>query len=108
MGELLNNWLGVVAVSVGLVGIIYTWLTARSNKLGDALAAVAGGQVTHEQRIQKLESEIQHMPDVESLHKHDLALVEMTGDIKIIATDMEAMKRSTHRMEQFLMESSKQ
>ena len=99
----LQQWLGLIALFVSIGTTAFAWVTARSKVNSEHLKRVDDSLKVHDRRIQKLESEMEHLPSKDSQHQLELAMKEIQGDVKLMATNMESVQRTTRRMEEFLM-----
>ena len=97
--------LGTSLLSIGAV--IYTWLTSRS-KINtaeiEALRATVGQQGTE---IQLLRLALAEMPSKDTVHALDLKVTELTGSINVVAESLQAVERTAHRIENFLLDQAK-
>ena len=89
-------WLSVISLVISIGTSVTIFLTS-----GAKTTAV---KVTdHEARLQKIESELPHLPNKENVHKQQLDISEMKGEIGIIKKSIESTERTTRRVEDFLM-----
>ena len=95
--ETIMPWLALVSIVILLGTAITTFLTSGAK-------ATAVTVSDHETRLQKIESELPHLPNKENVHKQQLDISEMKGEIGIIKKSIEATERTTRRVEDFLME----
>lgn len=58
-------------------------------------------------KVDQLERELQHMPTKEQVHRLELNVTEMKGDLRVTSEGMQTVKATTSRMEAWLLESSK-
>lgn len=94
----LKDWLGLIALLISVGSSIVLFLKSDAKKAGEILAS-------HASKIQKLEDEMRHMPDKETVHKLQLDMTEMKGQMNSIVKSSEATERATRRVEDFLMKS---
>lgn len=92
----IQPWLGVAAllISIGTSVTMFFTATAKATAI-----KVAG----HEERLLKLENELPHLPSKENVHKQQIDITEMKGEIGVIKKSIEATERTTRRVEDFLM-----
>lgn len=103
--DVLKEWFSLAAILISLGATAYSWMTARSKVNAEHLKRVDGNLKDHDRRIQKVESEIEHLPSKDSHHNLEIALAEMNGELKAMATNVDSLARTTRRMEEFLMKS---
>jgi len=92
----LKDWLGLIALLISVGSSIVLFLKSDAKKAAETL-------VTHDRRIQAVEAELQHMPSKETVHKLQLDLTEMKGQMASMVKSSEATERATRRVEDFLM-----
>jgi len=97
--------LGTSVLSIGTV--IYAWLTSRSKINSaeiEALRALVAQQGTE---IQLLKNALAQMPSKDTVHALDLKVTELTGSINVVAESLQAVERTAHRIENFLLDQAK-
>jgi hypothetical protein len=57
----------------------------------------------HDRRVQRLESAFEHLPSKDNVHKQQLDISDMKGEIGIIKKSIETTERTTRRVEEFLI-----
>ncbi|MFG1466579.1 DUF2730 family protein [Xanthobacter sp. DSM 24535] len=58
-------------------------------------------------RVAKLEHDFQHLPTKEQVHKLDLAVSDMKGDVKAMNETMKAVDKTTGRLENYLLSAER-
>lgn len=89
-------WLSVAALFISIGGSVTAFLTSGAKSNAKTLA-------DHEHRVSKLENDMLHMPNKESVHKLQLDLTELKGQIGVMARSSETTERTTRRVEEFLL-----
>ncbi len=78
-------------------------LDELEDELQERLKTAEATLRSHDRRIQAVESEVNHMPTQESVHKLQVDLTEMKGSIAVMAKSSEVTERTTRRVEEFLL-----
>lgn len=106
--QLLRDWLQVLSVIVFPLGsVIYTWIATRDKDNSQHIKAVEAALGTkiadHASRIERLESDVKHLPSASEIG-------ELHGDIKAMQAVQQAAQREMHgirlttnRIEDFLL-----
>lgn len=92
----LKDWLGLIALMISVGSSVVLFLKSDAKKASETLSL-------HGSRIQKLEDDMRHMPDKETVHKLQLDMMEMKGQMGAIVKSSEATERATRRVEEFLL-----
>lgn len=95
----LKDWLGLIALLISVGSSVVLFLKSDAKKAAETLA-------THGSRIQRLEDQVQHLPDKDTVHKLQIDLTEMKGQMASMVKSSEATERATRRVEDFLMSKS--
>lgn len=95
----LKDWLGLVALLISVGSSVVLFLKSDAKKAAETLS-------THSSRIQRLEDQIQHLPDKDTVHKLQLDMMEMKGQMGAIVKSSEATERATRRVEEFLLKKA--
>lgn len=107
-------WVSLIISVITLAGMLKTYfssgekeLTIRLAKFEEELAerldTAEASLRSYDRRIQAVESEVNHMPTQESVHKLQVDLTEMKGSIAVMAKSSEVTERTTRRVEEFLL-----
>ena len=98
------------SISLAELGQIITFLLSASAFAGVVTGWIGKGAketavkvADHEQRLSKVENDLSHMPNTETVHQLQIAISDMKGQMGILAKSSEATERTTRRVEEFLM-----
>ncbi len=91
------QWGGVI---LSVVAIFIAWVNRRT----DAIRAVETRLDRHDVRLQKLESEMQHLPDQGSVHGLQLAMTELKGQMAVIIERVGPIKAIAERLQDVMLE----
>ncbi|KQZ14325.1 hypothetical protein ASD44_09745 [Mesorhizobium sp. Root554] len=124
-----REYLGLIAVLISIGTIIYSWLTsgsskalkeldelkedlgedaeelARDKKTGDA-AVIARFQLV-EARLIKLESDFQHLPEREQVHRIELAVERLSGALATMDERLKPVSAIAARLQDLEFERAK-
>lgn len=104
----LKEWLGLIALAISFLGTVYAWLTTRSKENSEHLSKLSGTVDNHKERIQKIESELAHLPSKDDVTALRLAISDMGGTIGRLDEGMKGIKNTIGRVENFLMKADKE
>jgi chromosome segregation ATPase len=113
----LEGWIGIVLGAIAILGHAKGFFSSGEKKLAEDLKktgddiedvddAIVGMQkklTEHDRRIQFVEGEMKHLPDKDGLHKQQLEITEMRGDIGVIKKSIETTERTARRVEEYLL-----
>jgi hypothetical protein len=118
-------WAVAANTFITLGTAVYTFLTARASKALSELAAIrteleemAEKRRVEEQavvarfqlienRVQSIDGELKHMPDISTTNDLKLSLAELTGVVNTQAEVTNGVARSLRRLEDYLLEKGK-
>lgn len=94
--QMLRDWLQVLSVVVFPLGsVVYTWIATRDKDNSQhikAVEAALGAKIAdHASRIDRLESDMEHVPST-------AAVGELLSDLKAMQATQEAAHREMHGM----------
>ena len=102
------------SISLAELGQIITFLLSASAFAGVVTGWIGKGAketavkvADHEHRLAKVENDLSHMPNTETVHQLQLAITEMKGNMSVMAKSSEATERTTRRVEEFLMQKGR-
>lgn len=105
--EVLKEWLGLFALVISIGSAGYAWLTAGSKANAKKLELLDARDIDHDRRIQALESQVAQMPSKDAVHHLDLKVSDLTGSVKVVVQSLQAVERTAHRIEEFLLSQAK-
>jgi hypothetical protein len=92
---------------LGIISIAYTWITARSRVNGEEIKVLRERSVEHDRRIDRIEKDIEHLPDRNHAQTMQLELAQMSGEIRILAERLKPVTAISERLQEFLLEEAK-
>jgi len=124
--SVLRDWLSVIS----LFGVIATaaalnWLRGHfvskpdfSEARATAKSDLMEGKAEHlkaclkievlEDRLAKVEGELKHLPDKVGMHRMELTMSDMQGDMKVIIERMNSIAATGDRLQEFLVDQARQ
>lgn len=88
-----------MSVALSALVAVYTWFRTRGDKVAERLKLGSDRMDRHENRIVALEQSMREMPDKDSLHRLELMMASMSGDLKAISATMAGNAEVTKRLE---------
>ncbi|WP_273792392.1 DUF2730 domain-containing protein [Brucella anthropi] len=108
--QLLMPWLAAIIAIANAGTSFYRWMNKPADRNAEILAEVNARQLAFDRRLQAIEDELKHRPDVESIHKIELLLERMTGRLDSIDgrfdtfdEKLKPIKAATERMNEVLL-----
>jgi hypothetical protein len=96
-------WQAATALgSVGALALsVYAILTARNRRdVGELIDT----KNRHETRLAKLETEVAHLPGVQTVHELQLSMTEMKGQLAVIVERVAPIQAIAERLQENLLE----
>lgn len=88
---------------LGIISIIYTWITARSRVNGEEIKVLRELSVEASRRMDRLEKDIEHLPDRNQAQTMQVELAQMSGEIKLLAERLKPVAAISERLQEFLL-----
>lgn len=121
--EELRLWAPII---LSIVGIVYTIMSTRGKAKDERVKAIeddvaslkvekvssvpfqaiVGKVDIVEDRVSRLEGEMQHLPTRQQTHELALALREMKGEIGILTEKLKPISATTERLQDFLIDEA--
>jgi hypothetical protein len=100
---------GIIAaatvVNSGLV--VWNFMQSPSKKNAEAIAALQGMVATFEKKLAEHELTLKNMPSKDTVHALDLKVTTLTGTVNVVAESLQAVERTAHRIEEFLLNAAR-
>lgn len=101
------QWVGPIGTLISIGTAIWVWVTSPAKAAAAAAAAVAERVNSVERRLDKVELEIEHMPDAQAIQDLAIGIANMRGDIKTLASQVLTAVAVSERLQNWLLEQSK-
>lgn len=102
---------GMVALALStlnLFGLLRNMFTSGERKLDERVAKVETKLIEHDRRIQKVEGEIDHLPDRDSQQRMEVQLTEMNGRFAMLEERLKPIASTSIRLQEFLLEQARE
>jgi demethoxyubiquinone hydroxylase (CLK1/Coq7/Cat5 family) len=118
----MNEYAPWFAIAVAAASLIYTIVTSRSKKHGEDIAAikrsigVVESQVMEvkqsadqrvdkvEDRVTRVEAEMEHLPDKDVTHRLEIALTKMNGEMAAMKESIKPISAMAARIQEAIIE----
>lgn len=84
---------------LSIAAMIYAWFMSRRKDVDERIGEVAKAHAELEGRVAKIENLITAMPGKDDMHRLEMTLMDMGGDMKAMRATMKAMSESLSRTE---------
>lgn len=101
--SIIMPWIGAALSIIALGTQLKAIISSGERKLEERVSKVEVKLIEHDRRVQAVENEMKHLPDRETVHKLQIDLTEMKGQMATMVKSSEATERATRRVEDFLM-----
>jgi hypothetical protein len=99
---ILNQIVGVLGFCLAVVSMVFTFFATRSKATDERFKAGSDRMDRHELRIQTLEQTVQALPGREDIHKIEIHVERMAGEMGRISAVMEAQTKLMERLERIV------
>lgn len=109
----------VASFLLSLATVVYTIVSTRSRATAervDKIDKALTEKIEHgtrwidklQDRVVKLESDIAHLPEKDSIHKLEVMLQKIEGKVGVLGERMEPLAAISNRLQEFLLEQAEQ
>jgi uncharacterized coiled-coil protein SlyX len=95
-----------VSLTIAMAGLAYTFATNSKKATTERLAKTEGKVEALEDKVARLDGEIGHLPDQAGMHRMELALSAMRGDLNVMTERMKAVASTGERLQEFLVDQA--
>ncbi len=103
----MSPFVSAIGGLLAIASMIYTWLTARSRVNADEIKSLGERSREHDRRIDRIEKDIEHLPDRNHAHSTNVELANMRGEIQILNERLKPVAAISERLQEFLLEEAK-
>lgn len=97
----------IFAMLITISTAVWSWLTAGSRKNEKQITALNDVISDQAKRLDKLENEIKNLPSTDAVHRMEISLEQMRGDMRVLTTSVEPMKDLVAHINEILIENAK-
>lgn len=97
----------ICAMLITISTAVWSWLTAGSRKNEKQITALNDVISDQAKRLDKLENEIKNLPSTDAVHRMEISLEQMRGDMRVLTTSVEPMKELVAHINEILIENAK-
>lgn len=97
----------ICAMLITISTAVWSWLTAGSRKNEKQITALNDVISDQAKRLDKLENEIKNLPSTDAVHRMEISLEQMRGDMRVLTTSVEPMKDLVAHINEILIENAK-
>ncbi len=90
-----------MAVSLIALGV------AAANRRAERIKAIESRIERHDLRIQKTEGELAHLPGKDSVHKLELAMADLHGQMAVVIERVGPIKAIADRLQEVMLEGAR-
>lgn len=91
--------LKALSLALPILGAGYTWFATRRKDIDVRLDAGSKRMDQHDLEIQSLQQTVASLPAKEDVHRIELAMMEMTGELKTIGAHISGQREVMRRIE---------
>ena len=106
LGEI-RDLLAVASTSIGLISLFYAYFAKRSAATAIELKAAHDRVDKLEERMLKVETDVEHLPSKETSHRMELAIAEMRGDMKTLNASLQPIAATVERVQEYMLKEKK-
>lgn len=92
-----------VGPAISLLALVYTVISARSKAARSEIDELATRIDETSRRVEKLETELVHLPTKEQVHRLEVSLAQIEGTSKTQAEILKQVQQGTSRVESYLL-----
>ena len=103
----IKDWIGVIS-GVGVIGSFVAMLWLRGQFATKSEHEKSAHKIELlEDRVSKTEGDLSHLPDQRSMHRMELSLSDMQGDMKAMTARMKSIAATGERLQEFLVSQAR-
>ena len=102
----LTPYFAIALAAIALLTQIKTILSSGEKKLEERTAKIESTLVSHDRRIQTVETEITHLPDRDTAHRLELNLEKLSSQVSQLNERIKPIASTSDRMMELLLEQA--
>lgn len=103
----IQQLLSIANLLLVIGAVIYTWLTGRSRVNETQITDLNKRASEHDRRIDKIETDMRHLPDKDVTHRMENSLTEMNGKIAVLSERLTPIAAISERLQEFMLEKAR-
>lgn len=110
----ISQYLGLALAVIALLGHLKTFTSSGERALEkridslekEKMPGLEKTAVNHDRRIQRVEDELKHLPDKDTVVELRLALTELKGTVNTLGETVGSVSRTVHRIDDYLRQKA--
>lgn len=94
------------AIAVSIASLIYTVVATRSKAAAEKVHAVDLRADNLEHRVTQIEVRMEHLPAKETTHRLEVSMLELRGEVAVLAERLKPVAAVSERLQEFLLEQA--
>ena len=103
----ISPYLAVALSFIALLGHAKGFFASGEKALGTRQDKSEKTLIEHDRRIQRVEDELKHLPDKDTVMELKLALAELKGTVSTLGETVGSVSRTVHRIDDYLRQEAK-
>ncbi|MEY9717870.1 hypothetical protein ABIA22_000360 [Sinorhizobium fredii] len=102
----ISQYLGLALAVIALLGHAKGYFSSGEKAIGTRLEKAERTLIEHDRRIQRVEDEMKHLPDKDTVMELKLALAELKGTVNTLGETVGSVSRTVHRIDDYLRQKA--
>lgn len=102
-----RQWVTLIVALIALGGTVYGWFASPAKAAGDAARKVGERVDGLDARLVRLEGHVEHLPTAVAVHRLELLLTEIRGEMRALEERMEMVSKTSARLQEWLLAQGK-
>lgn len=107
LADFVKDWIVPAFTLLNFVALVWAIFMSPFRRSADAIKEVKEEVDGIDHRLSQTETLVKQLPDRETVHKIDLGLTKLEGQMNAMAVSVGAASQSVQRIEQFLLEQAR-
>ncbi len=103
----ISPYLGLALAIIALLGHAKGFFSSGEKALAAKQDKSEKALIEHDRRIQRVEDELKHLPDKDTVMELKLALAELKGTVSALGETVGSVSRTVHRIDDYLRQEAK-
>lgn len=100
-------WVPTIAAMIAAAATVWSWISSPGRKAEAKADKLAERVDLLDERLGRVEAELSHLPDKESVHRMDKTLIELRGEIQVLTERLKPVAAVSDRLQEFLLEQAR-
>lgn len=100
----IRAWAPTIVAVIAIATTVWSWISSPGRKAQADVEALRRATDSLDQRLTRVETDLEHLPDKDTAHRMEMAIARLEGRLEVMDERLKPVAAMATRMQEHLME----